>query len=66
MENSKSVKPRKATTKSVEPKYDKADLLNASGFTKLERDILKVSLNQQQQYSLAEAKKAIKTFKEAI
>ncbi|WP_047999924.1 hypothetical protein [Lactiplantibacillus herbarum] len=47
-------------------KYGKADLLRASGFTKLELDILKVALNDDQDYSVDQAKQAIKKFKEAI
>ncbi|AYJ38876.1 hypothetical protein [Lactiplantibacillus paraplantarum] len=52
--------------KTVVPKFDKADLLMASAFTKLEVDILKVVLEEDKQYSLEQAKSEINKFKEAI
>lgn len=56
----------RATAKKTVIKYDKTDLLSASGFTNLELDILKVVLNDNHSYSLDQAKQAIKKFKEAI
>ncbi|CAM3206701.1 hypothetical protein [Lactiplantibacillus plajomi] len=47
-------------------RYGKADLLQASGFTKLEKDILNVVLDNDQEYSVDQAKQQIKKFKEAI
>lgn len=59
-------KKTKVVTKRTAPKFDKADLLVASGFTKLDVDILKIALKDNQQYSLDQAKNEIKKFKEAI
>ncbi|MBT1137707.1 MULTISPECIES: hypothetical protein [Lactiplantibacillus] len=56
----------KATMKQPVAKFMKNDLLAASGFSKLDIDILKVTLSDKEQYSLEQAKNEIKKFKEAI
>lgn len=65
-ETKPKVNRRVAIKKPAPAKYDKTDLLKSSGFTKLERDILKVTLKSDIEYTLNEAKLAIKKFKEAI
>ena len=46
--------------------YSKESLVNSKGFTPMDRDILKISLNESKQYSLRDAKREINRFKGGI
>lgn len=46
--------------------YTKNALVSSEGFTRMERDILKVALDDNKQYTVNVAKRIIKKFKEGI
>jgi len=54
------------TKRAAKATYDKAGLVNSTGFSTTERAILNVVLNNDQNYTLDEAKNQIKKFKGGI
>ncbi|WP_171021312.1 hypothetical protein [Lactobacillus gasseri] len=54
----------KATVKVEEPKFTKKALISSDKFTIIERDILKLVLDDEKEYTIAEVQKAVQNFKE--
>lgn len=54
----------KATVKVEEPKFTKKALISSDKFTIIERDILKLVLDDDKEYTIAEVQKAVQNFKE--
>ena len=66
MEESKQteVEKIKATVKVEDPKFTKKALISSKKFTPIERDILKLVLDDDKEYTIAEVQKAVQNFKE--
>lgn len=54
----------KATVKVEAPKFTKKALISSDKFTTIERDILKLVLDDDKEYTIAEVQKAVQNFKE--
>lgn len=54
----------KATVKVEDPKFTKKALISSNKFTTIERDILKLVLEDDKEYTITEVQKAVKNFKE--
>lgn len=54
----------KATVKVEDPKFTKKALISSNKFTTIERDILKLVLDDDKEYTIAEVQKAVQNFKE--
>lgn len=54
----------KATVKVEDPKFTKKALISSDKFTTIERDILKLVLDDEKEYTIAEVQKAVQNFKE--
>ncbi|WP_240326243.1 hypothetical protein [Lactobacillus johnsonii] len=54
----------KATVKVEDPKFTKKALILSKKFTPIERDILKLVLDDDKEYTIAEVQKAVENFKE--
>ena len=54
----------KATVKVEDPKFTKKALISSKKFTPIERDILKLVLDDDKEYTIAEVQKAVQNFKE--
>lgn len=54
----------KATVKVEDPKFTKKALISSNKFTTIERDILKLVLDDEKEYTIAEVQKAVQNFKE--
>lgn len=54
----------KATVKVKDPKFTKKALISSNKFTTIERDILKLVLDDDKEYIIADIQKAIEKFKE--
>lgn len=54
----------KATVKVEDPKFTKKALISSDKFTTIERDILKLVLDDDKEYTIAEVQKAVQNFKE--
>ena len=54
----------KATVKVEDPKFTKKALISSNKFTTIERDILKLVLDDDKEYTIAEVQKAVEKFKE--
>lgn len=54
------------TKRVVKATYDKAGLVNSTGFSSIERAILNIALEDDKEYTLDEAKNKIKKFKGGI
>ena len=54
----------KATVKVEDPKLTKIALISSNKFTTIERDILKLVLEDDKEYTITEVQNAIKKFKE--
>nr|CAI9750683.1 hypothetical protein CACDSRKY_CACDSRKY_CDS_0033 [Caudoviricetes sp.] len=54
----------KATVKVEDPKFTKKALISSKKFTLIERDILKLVLDDDKEYTIAEVQKAVQNFKE--
>lgn len=57
---------KKAAVKKNEPKYLKIGLMTMSDFSTTDKDIMNIVLKNDESYTLAEVKQAIKKFKEGI
>ena len=54
----------KTTVKVEDPKFTKKALISSKKFTPIERDILKLVLDDDKEYTIAEVQKAVQNFKE--
>lgn len=54
----------KATVKIDNPKFTKRALVANKEFSPIERDVLKLALNDDKEYTIAEVKEAVEKFKE--
>ncbi|MEN2515925.1 hypothetical protein [Lactobacillus johnsonii] len=54
----------KATVKVEDPKFTKKALISSNKFTPIERDVLKLVLDDDKEYTIAEVQKAVENFKE--
>lgn len=52
------------TVKVEDPKFTKKALISSKKFTPIERDILKLVLDDDKEYTIAEVQKAVQNFKE--
>lgn len=58
------VREIKATVKVEDPKFTKKALISSKKFTPIERDVLKLVLDDDKEYTIAEVQKAVENFKE--
>lgn len=56
----------KATVKIDNPKFTKKALVSNKEFSPIERDVLKLALNDDKEYTIAEVKEAVEKFKEGF
>ena len=54
----------KTTVKVEDPKFTKKALISSNKFTTIERDILKLVLDDDKEYTIADVQNAIENFKE--
>lgn len=54
----------KATVKVKDPKFTKKALISSKKFTPIERDVLRLVLDDDKEYTTAEVQKAVENFKE--
>ncbi len=54
----------KTTVKFEDPKFTKKALISSNKFTSIERDVLKLVLDDDKEYTIAEVQKAVENFKE--
>ncbi|UOC06934.1 hypothetical protein [Lactobacillus johnsonii] len=54
----------KTTFKVEEPKFTKKALISSNKFTPIERDVLKLVLDDDKEYTIADVNKAVEQFKE--
>lgn len=54
----------KTTVKFEDPKFTKKALISSNKFTSIERDVLKLVLDDDKEYIIAEVQKAVENFKE--
>lgn len=54
----------KTTVKVEDPKFTKKALISSNKFTTIERDILKLVLEDDKEYTIADVQKAVEKFKE--
>lgn len=54
----------KTTVKFEDPKFTKKALISSNKFTSIERDVLKLVLDDDKEYTIAEVQKAVEKFKE--
>lgn len=54
----------KATVKVEDPKFTKKALISSKKFTPIERDILKLVLDDDKEYTISDVQNAIENFKE--
>lgn len=54
----------KTTVKFEDPKFTKKALISSNKFTSIERDALKLVLDDDKEYTIAEVQKAVENFKE--
>lgn len=54
----------KATVKVEDPKFTKKALISSKKFTPIERDILKLVLDDDKEYTISDIQNAIENFKE--
>ena len=54
----------KTTVKVEDPKFTKKALISSNKFTTIERDVLRLVLDDDKEYTIAEVQKAVENFKE--
>lgn len=54
----------KTTVKVEDPKFTKKALVSSNKFTPIERDVLRLVLDDDKEYTIAEVQKAVEKFKE--
>lgn len=54
----------KTTVKVEDPKFTKKALISSNKFTTIERDVLKLVLDDDKEYTIADVQKAVEKFKE--
>ncbi|WP_270515534.1 hypothetical protein [Lactobacillus johnsonii] len=54
----------KTTVKVEDPKFTKKALISSNKFNPIERDVLKLVLDDDKEYTIAEVQKAVENFKE--
>ncbi|CCI81989.1 hypothetical protein [Lactobacillus hominis] len=66
MAESKTDTKKTVSKAKTEPKFTKQALVTSSNFNGVERDILKIVLDENKEYSLTEVDKELKKFKEGM